>query len=27
MFYLSQNWDQVIGYLEGEIDEKENVLF
>ncbi|SMC41954.1 hypothetical protein SAMN02787074_1152 [Chryseobacterium sp. YR221] len=27
IFYLSQNWDQVIGYLEGEIDEKENVLF
>ncbi len=27
MFYLSQHWEKVIGYLEGEIDEKGNVLF
>ncbi|MCQ9638187.1 enoyl-CoA hydratase [Chryseobacterium sp. WG14] len=27
MFYLGQNWDQVIEYLEAEIDKNGNVLF
>ncbi|KMQ62941.1 hypothetical protein ACM39_17695 [Chryseobacterium sp. FH2] len=26
MFYLSQNWDEVIGYLESETDENGNVI-
>ncbi|MEJ5104366.1 enoyl-CoA hydratase [Chryseobacterium sp. MYb328] len=27
MFYLNQNLDKVIGYLEGEIEENGNILF